>query len=130
MDLIADAICILKNGSMVGLEFVDIARGNRSIDGVLSILQRHGFIGRILKRRVHGQPQFRVFLKKTEKGAPFINNTKRMSSPGRRKYVNKKNIPYVMGGVGLGIISTSKGIMSFAKAQSLGIGGEILCCAW
>ena len=130
MDLIADALCILKNGSMAGLVFADIKRGNKAIESILSLLKKDGFIKSFITRVEKGQKQFRVFLKKTDSGLPAISDVKRVSKPGKRIYRTTCKMPYISGKVGVGIVSTSKGIMPIPKAKSMGLGGEILCIVW
>lgn len=130
MDLIADALCILKNGSMAGLVFADIKRGNKAIESILSLLKKDGFIKNFITRVEKGQKQFRVFLKRTDSGLPAISDVKRVSKPGKRIYRKTCKMPYISGKVGVGIVSTSKGIMPIPKAKSMGLGGEILCIVW
>lgn len=130
MDNIADALCILKNGCMAKLNFVDILRGNKMILEICKILKRDGFIERYITRYLHGQVQIRVFLKFSEKGKPFIQGVKRVSSPGRRVYLMKSKLPYVRSGLGIAIVSTNKGVMKAQQAKALGVGGELICSVW
>ena len=69
----------------------------------------------------------RVFLKYDFQGVSVIENIKRVSKPGNRVYVTQRNVPRVLDGLGVSILSTSKGVLSHKKASSLGVGGEIIC---
>ena len=72
----------------------------------------------------------RVYLKYSDDGEPVIHGIERISRPGRRVYRNKADIPRVLGGLGLAIVSTSKGVLSGAEAVKNGVGGEVLCQVW
>jgi small subunit ribosomal protein S8 len=76
------------------------------------------------------QPLLRVYLKYSPDGEPVIHGIERVSRPGRRVYRGKQEIPRVLGGLGLAIVSTSKGVLSGAEAARSGIGGEVLCQVW
>ena len=72
----------------------------------------------------------RVYLKYSKDGEPVIHGIERISRPGRRVYRNKQEIPSVLGGLGLAIVSTSKGVLSGQEAVKSGVGGEVLCQVW
>ena len=76
------------------------------------------------------QGVLRVYLKYTREDESVITNVKRMSTPGRRVYVPKTQIPRVMGGLGVSIVSTSRGLMTDREAREAGLGGELVCQVW
>ena len=76
------------------------------------------------------QPTLRIDLKYSEDGEPVIHGIERISRPGRRVYRNKQEIPRVLGGLGLAIVSTSKGVLAGHEAVKSGVGGEVLCQVW
>ena len=76
------------------------------------------------------QGVLRIYLKYSEDGEPVIHGIERISRPGRRVYRNKQEIPRVLGGLGLAIVSTSKGVLAGHEAVKTGVGGEVLCQVW
>ena len=90
------------------------------------VLHDEGFIGGYNEEELEGKPALKVNLKYFE-NAPVINKIERISRPGLRIYKNKDELPQVLGGLGVAIISTSKGVMADAKARQAGEGGEVLC---
>lgn len=136
-DLISDMITRIRNSNLVKVRKVKVVRTNLIVD-ILTILQKEGFIesfeesGEVFitdKGFVH---KF-VFVNLKYKGIkqkPFITNLKRISKPGLRVYVNKENIPKVLGGIGIAIISTSKGLMTDRVARINNVGGEVLFYIW
>jgi small subunit ribosomal protein S8 len=99
---------------------------------VAKILKSEGFISNYKVAQEDGKPQgtLRVYLKYSEDGEPVIHGIERVSRPGRRVYRGKEDIPQVLGGLGLAIVSTSKGVLSGAEAARTGVGGEVLCQVW
>jgi small subunit ribosomal protein S8 len=97
---------------------------------VLEILQREGYILGVDDVSEDGHPTFKVGLRYVNEEQPMITGTRRISKPGRRVYVGKGDIPKVRNGIGLSIISTSKGLMTDSESRRAGIGGEILCSVW
>ncbi len=127
-DPIADMLVRIKNANMRRYPSVDIPYSKMK-EKIIEILLREGYI---VKYEVIGEiPQkyIRVYLKYKGK-TPAIQDVKRVSKPGRRYYVNKEEIPRVLGGLGIAILSTSKGIMTDKEARLLGIGGELICMVW
>ena len=90
------------------------------------MLKSEGYVGEVVEQDVDGKPQLTITLKYYE-GKPVIDTLKRVSRPGLRIYKAKDEIPKVLGGLGVAIVSTSKGVMSDREARALGEGGEVLC---
>jgi small subunit ribosomal protein S8 len=97
---------------------------------IAKILKQEGFIADYEVISDRSQRQIKIVLRYDEKNQPFISGLKRISKPGLRIYVQGKEIPRVYGGMGIAIISTSKGVMTGHKAWHQGIGGELLCYVW
>jgi small subunit ribosomal protein S8 len=94
---------------------------------VLDILQQEGYIrGYEAMTGANGHPELEISLKYFD-GTPVIREVKRVSTPGRRVYMGVKDIPSVRQGLGVSIVSTSKGVMSDASARAANVGGEVLC---
>ncbi len=124
-DTIADMISRLKNAVMVGHERVDIP-GSKTKAAICKVLKEEGFI-RSFKIRVDekSRVQMRVYLKD---GA--ITGISKISRSGLRVYKGYDELPRVRSGLGMSIVSTSKGVLSSRKAKSLKVGGEVLCAVW
>jgi small subunit ribosomal protein S8 len=98
---------------------------------IARILKSEGFIRNYaLTDKDRTQATLRIDLKYSPDGEPVIHGIERISRPGRRVYRNKQEIPRVLGGLGLAIVSTSKGVLSGQEAAKSGIGGEVLCQVW
>ena len=96
---------------------------------IAGILRSQGFImGYDVKAGEHGRDSITVELH--EKDTKILNGLKRISTPGRRVYVGKEEIPKVLNGLGIAIISTSKGLMTDDEARKAGVGGEVVCEVW
>jgi len=128
-DPVADMLTRIRNANMIKAERVDIPASRLKLE-VIKILKEKGFIKgyRILKDNKQGI--LRVSLKYGANGKGVISGLKRISKPGRRVYVGKEDISKVMGGVGVAILSTSKGILTDKVCREKGIGGEVLCYVW
>ena len=129
-DTIADMLTRIRNGISVNRNTVDViaSRLNRAI---AQVLEREGYISGV--RDVldpRGHPALRVTLKYDADGDPVISKIGRVSRPGRRVYRGVREIPRVLNGLGISVLSTSRGVMSDREARSAGIGGEILCELW
>ncbi len=97
---------------------------------VARILKDEGFIKDFEVTKDTPQPQLRVVLKYDRDRKSIVTGMKRVSRPGRRVYVKRSEIPWVLSGLGIAILSTPQGIMSDQKARRLGLGGEVLCYVW
>ena len=128
-DPIADFLTRVRNASSAKLRYADI-RWNKTVQRIAEVLKGAQFIEHILVRTDDGQSKMRVFLKYGPKKSPIIRGLRRVSSPGCRRYVGSKNIPGVMNGLGVTVMSTPEGIMTGKHAREKGVGGEVLCYVW
>ncbi len=128
-DPIADMLTRIRNASQAGFKTVDIPASNMKKD-IAEILFNEGYIKAYEEIQNENQGTIRVSLKYTEKGKKVISGLKRISKPGLRIYASKEELPKVLNGLGIALISTSKGIMTDKKARELGVGGEVLAYIW
>ena len=128
-DPITDLLNRLRNGMQAGHERVDVP-ASRLKEDLLKVLLEEGYIGGYRRVEETGRPLLRISLKYDHEGEPIVNGLERISRPGRRVYRTAKEIPEVLGGLGVSIVSTSKGITSGRKAREARLGGEILCQVW
>ncbi len=128
-DPIADMLTRIRNANMAKLEKVDVPASKLKIE-LTKILKEKGFIKSFKVVRDRKQGIIRISLKYFEGQEKVITGMKRISKPGRRVYVDKTEIPRVMGGYGIAILTTSKGIKTDDICRREGIGGEVLCSIW
>lgn len=128
-DPLSDLLNRLRNGMRAGHDRVDVP-ASRIKEDVLRVLADEGYIGSWRRVDEKGRPVLRVGLKYDSEGVPIVAGLERVSRPGRRIYAPAKEIPEVLGGLGISIISTSRGIVTGRKARETRIGGEILCNVW
>jgi small subunit ribosomal protein S8 len=128
-DPISDLLNRLRNGMTAGHERVDVP-ASRIKEDVLRVLADEGYVGSWRRVEENGRPVLRVILKYDPEGSPIVVGLERVSRPGRRVYAPAKEIPEVLGGLGISIVSTSKGIVTGRKARESRLGGEILCNVW
>ena len=128
-DPIANMLTIVRNGTTSNKIKVDAPFSKLSQE-ILNILKREKFIKDFKFIEDKKQGILRVYLKYTKTGAPTIKGLKRISRPGLRKYVKKDKIPSVFQGLGIAILSTSRGIVTDVQAKEMQAGGEILCHVW
>jgi len=135
-DIVADLITRIRNANSVKADGVLVLRTNLTI-AIVRILKEEGFIENIeeidipVKHQKIASQYLLLSLKyKGVKQKPYITALKRVSKPGLRVYASKSSIPKVLGGIGIAIISTSRGLMTDRKARLEGIGGEVLCYVW
>lgn len=128
-DPIADMLTRIRNSAMVKAEKVDVPASRLKLE-IAKILKEEGFIRayKILKDKKQGI--LRITLKYTTENAPVISGLKRVSKPGRRVYTASDEIPSVLGGVGISILSTSKGVLGDKSCKREKVGGELLCNVW
>ena len=128
---VSDMITRLRNAIRVKKTKVSIISTNIT-QSISQILKREGYIEETYESvNEIGQKQLDIVLKyEGKKMVPVLTNLKCLSKPGVRLYSNAKEIPQVLGGFGITIISTSKGILTDYEARTIGVGGEILCMIW
>jgi small subunit ribosomal protein S8 len=126
MDPIGDMFTRIRNGQMRSLSKVEIPSSNFRLK-ILEVLKSEGFITNFyLEKKENNKKLLMVDLKYYE-GTPVIREIKRISKPGRRVYSRATSIPKIQNGLGLAIISTTKGVMSDVDARKNNIGGEVIC---
>lgn len=128
-DPIADMLTRVRNAIQAHHDRVDIPAAKLKME-IARILKDEGFISNYKLLQGENQGTLRVFLRYSDKGDPVIHGIERVSRPGRRVYRGKTEIPKVLGGLGLAIVSTSKGVLSGTDAIRNGVGGEVLCQVW
>jgi small subunit ribosomal protein S8 len=128
-DPIADMLTRIRNANQVGHEKVEVP-GSNIKRSIAEILKNEGFIRDAEFISDEKQGVIRVFLKYGKAQERVITGLKRISKPGLRVDVNHDNIPRVLGGLGIAILSTSRGVMTDKEARRNGVGGEVLCYIW
>ena len=131
-DPIADMLTRIRNALMAGHSYTVVPSSKMKLS-IAGILKDEGFIENYDVTGDRPQPMIRMWLKYAgdrKDRRPVITELKRVSKPGRRVYTGKKDIPWVLSGMGIAVLSTSRGIMTGKKARRLGIGGEVLCHIW
>lgn len=128
-DPLADMLTRIRNAGMVKFETVEMPL-SKVKTGVVAILKKEGFINDYQVLDTDTQGVLRIEMKYDQNNERIITNLKRVSKPGRRIYVKHDQIPKVMSGLGIAIISTSKGIFTDKEARAMKIGGELLCEVW
>jgi len=128
-DPLADMLTRIRNAGTARFDKVDIPASQMKIS-LARILKEEGYIKnfKIIKDKKQGV--LRVYLKYDGINKPLINGLKRVSKPSRRVYASKDEIPQVLGGLGIAVVSTSKGVLTDREARRNGIGGEVLCTIW
>jgi small subunit ribosomal protein S8 len=124
-DPIADLLTCVRNAVRAGHKKVDVP-ASRLKEEIVKLLQREQFIRHY--RRVEDERQgiLRIYLKYDRDGSPVISHLRRVSTPGRRVYVGRREVPRVRNGLGSAILSTPSGVMTDREARDAGIGGEVL----
>nr|WP_307632931.1 30S ribosomal protein S8 [Thiovibrio frasassiensis] len=128
-DPLADMLTRIRNAGMVKFETVEMPL-SKVKTGVAAILKKEGFINDYQVLDTDTQGVLRIEMRYDQNNDRIITNLKRVSKPGRRVYVKHDQIPKVMSGLGIAIISTSKGIFTDKEARAMKIGGELLCEVW
>ncbi|OIP48711.1 MAG: 30S ribosomal protein S8 [Deltaproteobacteria bacterium CG_4_10_14_3_um_filter_60_8] len=128
-DPLADMLTRIRNAGMAKFKSVDMPKSRLKVN-VATTLKKEGYIAdyQVIDDAKRGT--LRVTLKYDSDNHKVITNLRRVSKPGRRVYVKADGIPKVMSGLGVAIISTSKGIVADREARTLGLGGELLCEVW
>ncbi len=128
-DPLADMLTRIRNAGMAKFESVDIPLSKVKSE-VARLLKQEGYITdfHIIKEGVQGT--LRVDLKYDQNNQKVISGIRRISKPGRRVYVKSDEIPRVLSGLGISLVSSSKGVITDQEARKLGVGGELLCELW
>ena len=129
-DTIADMLTRIRNANLARHQIVQVP-STKMTRNLASVLQEEGFIQSFEEVGEDITKQLLLSLKyKGKEREPVITSLKRISSPGLRVYANRKELPRVLGGLGIAIISTSQGVLTDNKARHQGLGGEVLCYIW
>lgn len=125
-DPISEMLTIIRNGQISKKDAVYVKCSKLKVS-VVKVLLEEGFIKKYFIQNSVNKPILEIFLKYYQYNKPVIENIKRISRPGLRIYKSSRKLPQVMSGMGIVIISTSKGLMTDKKARQLNLGGEIIC---
>lgn len=125
-DPIADLLTRIRNGNTAGKIFVDAPFSKIKME-IVRILKEEGFIK---DYNTQDERTLRIYLKYTENGKRVISEIKRISKPGCRVYCSKDDLPKILNGLGIAIVSTSKGVLTDKAARLAQVGGEVLCSVW
>lgn len=125
-DPIADMLTRIRNANMVSHETVEMPSSKLKIE-LAKLLKNEGFITDYEVKEAGKFKVLSITLKYDDKKNPVITKLERISKPGLRNYCKAKNLPKVLGGMGIAIVSTSKGLLTDRKARKENIGGEVLC---
>jgi small subunit ribosomal protein S8 len=129
-DAISDMLTRVRNANMVRHQIVQIPNTKMTL-AIANIIKEEGYISDFEQFEENDQKFLLLCLKyQGQKRQPIITSIKRISKPGLRIYVSNKNLPKVLGNLGIAILSTSKGVMTNHRAKTLGIGGEVICYIW
>lgn len=128
-DPIADMLNVIKTGSFSKREVVEVKYSTQA-EEILKVFKKERFIAAYKVLKDTKQGLLRVYLSYDKDGTPAIAGLKRISKPGLRIYKKYPDLPKVYGGLGVAVISTSKGMFSDTQAREAKVGGEIICYAW
>ncbi len=128
-DPIADLLTCIRNAASAKLRYTDV-RGSKAKAAIVQVLKDAGYIENFIIRDEGPGTTIRIFLKYMTGRRAVINGLQRMSTPGCRKYVGYREMPSVLGRMGVAIVSTSKGVMTGHRAITEKLGGELLCKVW
>ena len=128
-DPIADMLTRIRNAGLAKHQKLDIPSSNLKV-AVATVLRDLGYIKNFKTISDNKQGVLRIYLKFDDDNRHVIHEIKRISTPGRRVYVGKDEIPMVKNGLGCAILSTSRGVLADATAREVQVGGEILCTVW
>jgi len=134
IDPIADMLTRIRNGVMAGHSLVAMPSSKLKVE-IAKIMKDEGYLEgfEVVESEQLPQKVLRLKIKyvgERRERRPVISGIERISKPGRRVYTKKQEIPWVLSGIGVAIISTPKGVMTGSRARQLGVGGEILCKVW
>jgi len=127
-DPVADMLTRIRNGQRAGKASVTMA-ASKLKRSIAKVLTEEGYVGEVTLSGTDAKPTMTIALRYYQ-GKPVIEGVKRTSRPSRREYQGKDDLPTVIGGLGVSIISTSQGVMTDRAARAQGHGGEVLCMVW
>ncbi|MGQ9493911.1 MAG: 30S ribosomal protein S8 [Anaerolineae bacterium] len=128
-DPIADMLTRINNAIAVRKRYVVVPSSKLKVE-IARVLKAEGYIDHYDLTRDRPQPMLRIQLKYTKDNEPVLTDVQRISKPGRRVYTKREDIPLVLSGMGIAVLSTSRGVMTGKKAYRLGLGGEVICYVW
>jgi len=128
-DPIADLLTRIRNANILSKDRVEIPSSSLK-EAIAAVLEREGFIRRYRVITRGKRKVLQIYLKRTSEGETVIAHLERISKPGRRMYVKKNEIPRVLNGMGICVLSTPRGLLSGEEASRVGVGGEVLCYVW
>ena len=128
-DPVGDMLTRIRNGGQARHREVRCASSQLKL-AVVKVLKDEGFLGEFRVEAKEGKPELVMALRYAEAGRALIDGLRRISKPGRRVYVASDEIPKVRNGLGVAVVSTSKGVMSGRTAREQSLGGELLCEVW
>lgn len=128
-DTISDMLTRIRNANLARHQTTDVP-STKMTRSIAKVLQQEGFISEFSEREEGPKRMLVIALKYKRNRRPIITALNRISKPGLRVYSNRKELPRVLGGIGIAIISTSSGIMTDRDARRQGLGGEVLCYVW
>ncbi len=128
-DPVADFLTCIRNAIGAKHRRLDVPSSRMKTE-LAKVLLRERFINNFKTMEDTKQGVLRIYLKYTNDETSVITDLKRVSKPGRRVYVGKERIPRVMGGLGVSVLSTSRGLMTDREARDAGLGGELVCQVW
>jgi len=128
-DPVADFLTRVRNAIRAKQQKVDVPASKLKTE-MARILKEEGYIANFKATEENGQKLLRVYLKYGNNNEATITNLERVSKPGCRVYVGRTEIPRVLGGLGINILTTPRGVMTGREARKQGVGGEILCQVW
>lgn len=128
-DPIADFLTRIRNAVLAGKDRVDVPASRLKLE-LARILKEEGFLRTFKVLEEGPQGTIRLYPRYSPEGEPAIHGIERVSRPGRRVYKGVDELPLVQSGIGIAVISTSKGLMTDARARELRVGGEVLCKVW
>jgi len=129
MDPIADMLTRIRNALIARHSKVDVPASRLKTD-IARILKEEGYIANFKLADEGAKKTIKIYLKYTPDNQPVISKIERVSRPGCRVYVGRREIPRVLGGMGVNILTTPRGVMTGRKAHLEGVGGEVLCQVW
>ena len=128
-DPIADMLTRIRNANIVSHEQVEMPSSKLKVE-LAKVLKEEGYITDYTEKEVGKFKVLSIVLKYDQANKPVISNLKRISKTGLRVYTKAKDLPQVFGGLGIAIISTSKGLMTDRRARKENLGGEVICYVW